>query len=113
MKYDQLINKKKELNKIINNSNNNDKKYNEGLKKGVAKSFDLFNLTIEFYIKYKDDVKLLMKEQNKLWNNWVKYYNTQNKIDNSNYISSYNKWLFDNIFLNIKTEENRQLLELF
>ena len=111
MKFDQLMYKKKELNKMINNSNNNEKYY-EGLKKGVTESFNLFNSTISFYKEYKDDVKLLMKEQNKLWLKWVDYYNSQTSIDNSNYKNRYNKWLFDNIFSNINTEE-RELLELF
>ena len=115
MKYDELINKKKELKKIINNSNFNNKneKYYEGFKKGVLESVNLFNSTISFYKQYKDDVKLLMKEQNKLWLKWVDYYNGQTSIDNSNYKNRYNKWLFDNIFSNIKTEENEELLELF
>jgi len=116
MKFDQLINKKKELNKIINtskNNNNNNEQYYEGLKKGVSESFNLFKSTIAFYKEYKDDVKLLMKEQNKLWLKWVDYYNSQTSINNSNYKNRYNKWLFDNIFSNINTEEERELLELF
>jgi hypothetical protein len=115
MKYDQLINKKKELNTIINNSNNckNNEKYYEGLKKGISESFTLINSTITFYKQYKDDVKLLMKEQNKLWLKWVDYYNGQTGIDNSNYKNRYNKWLFDNIFSNIGNEEKSELLELY
>jgi hypothetical protein len=115
MKYDQLINKKKKLNKIINNQDNfkDNKKYYEGLKEGVNESFDLFNLTIEFYKKYKDNVKLLMNEQNKLWLKWISYYNNQNDINNSNYKIRYNKWLFDNLFLNINNDKKIGLLEIY
>jgi hypothetical protein len=111
MKYDDLIKKKKMLNTIV--KNNNDENYKRGLKEGIEKSLDLFNSTIDFYLRYKDNVKILMKEQNKLWNNWIKYYNDQNNIDISNYISTYNKWLFENIFQNIKPDEKRKLLELY
>jgi hypothetical protein len=112
MKFDELLTKKNKLNEILKNSNNSEK-YDIGLKEGIKISFDLFNKSIEFYLKYKDNVKLLMKEQNKLWSKWVSYYNDQNNIDNSNYISSYNKWLFDNIFINIQHDEKRKLLELY
>jgi len=115
MKYDQLIDKKKELEKTINNSKelNINEKYLEGLKKGISESFNLFNSTIAFYKKYKDDVKLLMKEQNKLWIKWVDYYNNQTSIDNSNYKNRYNIWLFDNIILKINNDEKNEILELF
>ena len=115
MKFDQLINKKKELYKIINNTskNSNDEKYYEGLKKGILDSFNLFNSAILFYKQYKNNVKLLMKEQNNLWIKWVDYYNSQKGIDNSNYENRYNKWLFENIFSNINNDEQSDYLELF
>jgi len=113
MKFDELIDKKNKLNEIVKKPNDKDKKYNIGFKEGVKISFDLFNLTTEFYLKYKDDVKLLMKEQNKLWTKWVSYYNNKNNIDVSNYINSYNKWLFDNTFINIQNDEKSKLLELY
>lgn len=115
MKYDQLLSKKKELNDIINNSNKYkiNEKYFEGIKKGIFDSFELFNSTIEFYKKYKDNVKLLMNEQKKIWVEWVNYYNGQNGIDKKDYKNRYNKWLFDYIFSNLKINEKSEILGIF
>ncbi len=115
MKYDQIIDKKKELSEIINNSNNvnEEDKYDKGLRKGISESFQLFESVISFYNQYKGNVNLLMKEQNKLWLKWVNYYNHQTGINNSNYTNRYNKWLFDNLFIILNFEEKSELFKLF
>ena len=112
MDYVQLIKKKQELKNIINESSNDDTYY-EGLKKGVSESFKFFNCSMSFYKKYKNDVKLLMKEQNKLWLEWIKYYNKQENINKLNYLDIYNKWLFNDIFSNIQNKDDNNLLEIF
>jgi hypothetical protein len=119
MKYIQLLNKKEEINNIVNQSQSNEKtetidiKYYEGFKKGVLESFNLFNSTIDFYKQYKDNVKLLMKEQNKLWHKWVEYYNTKTGIDKSNYNDNYNIWLFENLFSELNNNESNETMRLY
>ena len=69
-----MHNIQQELKNIINKSSNDDTYY-EGLKKGVTESFKFFNYSMSFYNKYKNDVKLLMKEQQSVWKKWINYYN--------------------------------------
>ena len=115
MKFDHLINKKRDLYNIINNTNkkSSNDEYFKGLKKGILDSFDLFNTSILFYKKYKDNVKLLMKEQNNLWLKWVDYYNKQKGINRTNYNNTFNKWLFEKIFSTKDNVEISNFLELF
>ena len=77
MKYEPLKDKKQQLKKDKKCTDNPE--FNTGFEKGVDHSFDLFATFIELYKKYKDDVKLLMKEQNIVWSNWVKYYENHEK----------------------------------
>jgi hypothetical protein len=115
MNYKQIKNKIEKINENISKLNTktedlNDKYY-EGYKNGVIESFNLFNSTVQFYKQYKDDVKLLMKEQNKLWYKWVEYYNNKTGIDKNNFIDYYNKWLFENLFSNY-IDESKDILNL-
>jgi hypothetical protein len=114
MIYEPLKDKKQ---KIKNNANGTleyagNIKYNQGFEKGVSDSFDIFASTIESYKRYKDNVKLLMTEQKKVWKKWVEYYNGKSDIDNSNYLNSYNKWLFDYTFSDINNEKSEGLFKL-
>ena len=99
MKYEPLKDKKQQLKKNQNKSDNNEFKI--GFEKGVDNSFDLFASFIDLYKRYKGDVKLLMKEQKNVWSNWVKYYENQSNVDPSSYLDRYNEWLFDYFFSNI------------
>ncbi len=74
------------------------KNYRDGFLEGIEESFKQFKLTIELYRKYKDNVKLLMEEQNNVWRKWVEYYEKQKNIDKDNFLQRYNDWLFSYIF---------------
>jgi len=102
MKYKSLKDKKQELKKNHKKSSNNE--FKDGFEQGVDNSFDLFASYVDQYKRYKDDVKLLMKEQKNVWTNWVKYYENQSNVDTANYINKYNEWLFDYMFSNINEE---------
>lgn len=104
MKYEPLKNKKQQLKKDKKTSDNTE--FNIGFEKGVDHSFDLFASFIELYKRYKNDVKLLMKEQKNVWSNWVKYYENQSSVDTSSYLNRYNEWLFDYIFSNMNEESD-------
>jgi len=110
MRYESLKDKKQKMIKNSQQSKNNDEFY-KGFEKGVDNSFELFYSFIDLYKKYKNDVKLLMKEQNNIWSKWVNYYEEQNKIDTTNYLENYNNWLFDYIFSDIN-EESSELFNL-
>jgi len=116
MKYEPLKDKKQKIKKNINGSkecnNHNDKNFNQGFEKGISDSFDLFASTIEEFKRYKDNVKLLMKEQQTVWKKWVEYYNGKSDIDNSNYLNRYNNWLFEYTFSNINGEKTDELFPL-
>ena len=116
MKYESIKEKKQKIKKNINESIDckdfNKQNYNQGFEKGISDSFDLFATTIEAYKRYKDNVKLLMKEQQKVWKKWVEYYNGKSDIDNSNYLDRYNNWLFDYTFSNINGEKSDELFKL-
>lgn len=110
MKYEPLKEKKQKLkkngisSKKQNSTDIND--FRQGFEKGIDDSFDLFASFINLYKKYKNDVKLLMNEQKDVWSKWVKYYEVQSNVDNSNFINKYNEWLFDYIFSNINEESD-------
>ena len=86
MIYEPLKDQKQTIKKSINGSTDlkglKDKNFNQGFEKGVSDSFNLFASTIESFKRYKDNVKLLMKEQQKVWKKWVEYYNGKSDIDN-------------------------------
>jgi hypothetical protein len=116
MIYEPLKDQKQIVKKSINGStesnNHNDKNFNQGFEKGVSDSFNLFTSTIEAFKRYKDNVKLLMKEQQKVWKKWVEYYNGKSDIDNSNYLDKYNNWLFDYTFSNANGKKSDEFFKL-
>ena len=52
-----------------------------------------------------------MKEQQKIWSKWIKYYNTKKNINNDNFLDKYNDWLFSYIFSGLDNENSSGLLE--
>lgn len=116
MKYEPVKDKKqkmkKNIRKLASSDALNDDNFYLGFEKGVSDSFDLFASTIEAYRQYKNDVKLLMKEQQKVWSKWVRYYDSKSDIDNSNYLDRYNNWLFDYTFSDIDEEKSDRLFKL-
>jgi hypothetical protein len=67
---------------------------------------------VDLYKKYKNDVKLLMKEQKKVWNEWIKYYESHKEIKNSNYLETYNNWLFNYAFSNLNGKKTSDFFEI-
>ena len=83
-----------------------------GFEKGVDESFDLFASVVDLYKRYKDDVKLLMKDQRNVWLEWVNYYDSQSDIDASTYLDRYNHWLFDYAFSDINGKKSDDFFSL-
>ena len=54
-----------------------------------------------FYKQYRNDITLLMKEQKKVWDRWIVYYNSLQNVSKSNVNSKFNQWLFDYCFLDV------------
>ncbi|HEC89729.1 MAG TPA: hypothetical protein ENI44_04005 [Thermoplasmatales archaeon] len=75
-----------------------DKLYNKGYKEGVEEAFKQFEETIQLYNRYKDNIKLLMEEQNNIWKKWIEYYEKQKSITKEDFLQRYNDWLFSYIF---------------
>lgn len=99
--------------KLSNNSTKNNKDdFNIGVQKGVDESFEFFAYTICLFKKYKNNVKLLMEEQKDVWLKWVKYYENHKDIKNSNYLETYNQWLFDYAFSNINNEKSSVFFDI-
>ena len=115
MIYEPLKDKKlkieKNLQKLKNKNNSDENNYYSGFEKGVNESFEAFASSIDAYKRYKNDVKLLMKEQQKIWSKWIKYYNSKNNINNDNFLAKYNDWLFSFIFSGIDNENSTGFLE--
>ena len=108
MQYEPLKEQKQKIKKdflsLKNQNNTNKKEFYMGFEKGVDNSFDLFASFIDLFKKYKNNVKLLMNEQKKVWSKWVKYYENHSNIDTSNYLEKYNDWLFDYLFSDLNGE---------
>lgn len=100
MKYEPMKTKKIQLNKQYKLKNENNE-MRLGYEEGVKDSFDSFASYVDFYKRYKGNVKLLMNEHKSSWKEWVNYFETQTNIDKSNYAGRYNEWLFDYIFTDI------------
>jgi len=107
MKLEPLSQKKHQLSKKAkkNESLSEDESFSTGYIEGIKSSFDMFTQLIDQYKRYKNDVKLLMKEQKPLWKSWVSYYEKNNNISQNDYLQQYNSWLFNYIFQE-KTDEN-------
>ena len=99
------------IQKLKNKDNSDDYNFCSGFEKGVNESFEAFSTSIDTYKRYKNDVKLLMKEQQKIWSKWIKYYNSKKNINNDNFLDKYNDWLFSYIFSGIDNENSSGLLE--
>lgn len=116
MIYEPLKNKKQKMMKDVFTSNdkkiNKESEYYLGFKKGVDDSFNAFSFYIDFFKKYKNNVKLLMNEQKDIWLKFVKYYETKSDTNSSNYLSRYNNWLFNYIFSDINEESSDDFLSL-
>jgi hypothetical protein len=116
MKFESLINKKQKMKKDILKSKNkiiNDKsEFYLGFKKGVDDSFVEFVSFIDFFKRYKNNVKLLMDEQKKIWLQFIQYYETQKDNKASNYLGRYNNWLFEYIFYGINENNSDDFLSL-
>ena len=116
MKCEPLRNKKQKMKKDIlaskDYSNKEKKEFILGFEKGVDDSFDVFASFFDVYKRYKNDLKLLMNEQNHVWSKWVQYYEAQTDIKTSNYLSRYNDWLFDYIFYDVNNTKPDDFLSL-
>ncbi len=116
MKCEPLRNKKEKMKKdILASKDYSNKERNElylGFEKGVDDSFDVFASFFDVYKRYKNDLKLLMNEQNHVWSKWVQYYEAQTDIKTSNYLSRYNDWLFDYIFYDVNNTKPDDFLSL-
>ena len=96
MELESLSLQKRRLQEKISSAK--EKIYQEGFRDGVEESFKQFQVAIKMYKKYKDNVKLLMEEQNKVWKKWIEYYEKQSNINRENFLQRYNEWLFRYIF---------------
>jgi hypothetical protein len=116
MILEPLKNKKEKMMKDIKTTTNENIKeqseFYSGFKKGVDDSFNTFASYIDFFKRYKNNVKLLMDEQRDIWLKFVKYYETQSNTNTSNYLSRYNNWLFNYIFYDINNENFDNFLSL-
>jgi hypothetical protein len=113
MQYEPLKNQKQKIKKDVRSTKNqnhtNEKEFYLGFERGVDNSFDLFASFVDLFKRYKNNVKLLMDEQNNVWSKWVKYYEDHSNIDTSNYLAKYNDWLFDYLFSDINGETSNLL----
>jgi len=87
------------------NKNTGKETYEEGMKIGINESFHSFSDLIAQYLKYQNNVKLLMSKEKNIWKKWVKYYEQQQDITKSDYIIIYNTWLFEYLFCNTLNNE--------
>lgn len=101
MKFEPLCKKEFEVlehpNKFLDKLNDN-KDYILGFKQGIKTSFSIFQDFLDLYIRYHNNVKLLLKEQKHVWKKWVEFYEKSSDIAVSNYTQKYNNWLFSFIF---------------
>jgi len=114
MKLEPLPKMKHQLSKQAksNGLKQQDNTFSSGYIEGIKSSFDMFTQLIQQYKRYKDDVKLLMKEQKPLWKSWVSYYEKTNNISQNDYLQQYNTWLFNYIFQESGDENTMGLLML-
>ena len=117
MKCEPIRNKKDILKKDIlktSEKNINDKsEFYSGYIQGIDNSFEIFASFIGLFNKYKNNVKLLMNEQNDVWKKFVKFYDSQSNLDKSNYLSKYNSWLFEFLFDDPNNLKSDDFLSIF
>lgn len=92
-KYEALKNPDKFLDKL-----NDNKDFVLGFKQGIKTSFSIFEDFLNLYIRYYNNVKLLLKEQKHVWKKWIEFYEKSSDISINNYTQKYNKWLFSFVF---------------
>ncbi|MDH7507659.1 MAG: hypothetical protein QHH15_07765 [Candidatus Thermoplasmatota archaeon] len=115
MLYEPLKNKKQKILNdfsMVNNKIDKESDFYLGFKKGVDESFKVFSTYIDFFKRYKNNVKLLMNEQRDVWLKFVKYYETLSDTNSLNYLNKYNNWLFNYIFCDIIDENYDDFLGL-
>lgn len=112
MNYEPLKHKKHHIIKQAKSSKNKDTQYYQGFEQGVDDSFELFASYVDLYKKYQNDVKLLMKEQQPVWKQWVKFYEKKNNVTKDDYLPLYNNWLFDHIFNDVNNTKTDDFLNL-
>jgi len=116
MKCEPLKEKKqkiiKDIIKSTDNNVNNESEYYLGFKKGVDDSFETFASFVNLFKKYKNNVKLLMNEQNDVWKKFVNYYENQSDTNKSNYLKIYNNWLFEYIFYDVNNLDSNDFFSL-
>jgi hypothetical protein len=105
MNYEPLKQKKQDIIKQKTKTAKKNDEFNQGFEQGVEDSFKMFASYVEMYNRYKEDVKLLMKEQKPLWKEWVTFFEKQNKVDKTDYLPLYKSWLFEYIFHDVNNEK--------
>ncbi|MEF8848978.1 MAG: hypothetical protein V5A68_07595 [Candidatus Thermoplasmatota archaeon] len=110
MNLKALKDKKKNIKKEIQEKETGS--YSKGFQAGIEKSFQIFEFYIKQYKRYKNNVKLLMKEEKKLWKKWVNYYEKHSNIKTEEYENRYNEWLFENLFSDINLTEEGNILTI-
>jgi hypothetical protein len=101
VKIETLSEKKQEAiknpNKFLNHINDS-KDFILGFKQGIKTSFSIFEEFLNIYIRYHNNVKLLLKEQKNVWRKWIEFYEKSSNISATNYLQKYNNWLFSYLF---------------
>jgi len=105
MNCEPLKQKKQHIIKQKQKTSKETKEFNLGFEEGVDNSFKIFASYIDMYNHYKEDVKLLMKEQKPVWKQWVSFYEKQNNVSKTDYLPLYKTWLFDYIFNDVNNEK--------
>jgi thymidylate synthase len=79
---------------------------------GTVYAEDVLSSAVQFYKRYRNNVSLLMKEQRKIWKQWIDFFETSTEGIQSQplrerhtamhaYLDAYNEWLFDISFSDI------------
>lgn len=79
---------------------------------GTVYSEEVLSSAIHFYKRYRSNVSLLMKEQRKIWKQWIGFFETSTEGIQSQplhqrhtsmhaYLDTYNAWLFDFTFSDV------------
>ncbi len=106
MKIESLVKAREKLKSNVNEN----KDFKKGFTTGVDSSFKVFKEYVDSYNKYYDNIKLLLKEEKKIWTKWIKFYEKQNNINKENLLKIYNKWLFNYFFK--FSSENELIFEI-
>lgn len=113
MKLEPLKNKKHQIKQgNKQQSQMKDSTFYSGFQKGVETSFEIFESLLTLYKRYRNNVKLLMEEQQEVWKTWVAFYEKQSDITQETFLDRYNEWLFDYTFEGNSKENTESLLKL-